>query len=263
MGKLKQVAIDRLKEEGVEIDTEDSEKTKKSIIQRAKAYFGVSPDMDDGEFRQMVLKDLLINLQQQGFDIDPEEPKEAIIKLKSMAFEMAKNYGFEIDEQMEWPEIKEKVMQVMREKGVPVDDQEKLIPYLMEKFQEYQPLILEFLSNMQPQVVPQMVPQMMPQMRPMPVMHPMAMQRPPFAMPLTLNLEINIDDNEDSEFGGRYQYNEEAEMMEMLQDLLHYRHMAKKLIAENQMLQHRLMALERPVMSRSPMLTAIMARSEE
>lgn len=33
---------------------------------------------------------------------------------------MAKNYGFEIDEQMEWPEIKEKVMQVMREKGVPV-----------------------------------------------------------------------------------------------------------------------------------------------
>lgn len=28
------------------------------------------------------------------------------------------------------------------------DDQEKLIPYLMEKFQEYQPLILEFLSNM-------------------------------------------------------------------------------------------------------------------
>lgn len=42
MGKLKQVAIDRLKEEGVEIDTEDSEKTKKSIIQRAKAYFGVS-----------------------------------------------------------------------------------------------------------------------------------------------------------------------------------------------------------------------------
>lgn len=54
------------------------------------------------------------------FLILTEEPKEAIIKLKSMAFEMAKNYGFEIDEQMEWPEIKEKVMQVMREKGVPV-----------------------------------------------------------------------------------------------------------------------------------------------
>lgn len=110
IGKLKQVAIDRLKEEGVEIDSEDPEKTKKSIIQRAKAYFGVSrkssttlavflitfffglidtnwakycvsywsfwgvfsaADMDDGEFRQMVLKDLLINLQQKGFDIDP------------------------------------------------------------------------------------------------------------------------------------------------------------------------------------------------
>lgn len=42
IGKLKQVAIDRLKEEGVEIDSEDPEKTKKSIIQRAKAYFGVS-----------------------------------------------------------------------------------------------------------------------------------------------------------------------------------------------------------------------------
>lgn len=54
------------------------------------------------------------------FLILTEEPNEAIIKLKSMAFEMAKNYGFEIDEQMEWPEIKEKVMQVMREKGVPV-----------------------------------------------------------------------------------------------------------------------------------------------
>lgn len=49
-----------------------------------------------------------------------EEPKEAIIKLKSMAFEMAKNYGFEIDEQMEWPEIKKKVMETMRENGVPV-----------------------------------------------------------------------------------------------------------------------------------------------
>lgn len=110
IGKLKQVAVDRLKEEGVEIDSEDPEKTKKSIIQRAKAYFGVSrkssttlavflitfffglidtnwaeycvsywsflgffsaADMDDGEFRQMVLKDLLINLQQKGFDINP------------------------------------------------------------------------------------------------------------------------------------------------------------------------------------------------
>ena len=37
-----------------------------------------------------------------------------------MAFEMAKNYGFEINEQMEWPEIKEKIMEAMREKGVPV-----------------------------------------------------------------------------------------------------------------------------------------------
>lgn len=42
------------------------------------------------------------------------------MKLKSMAFEMAKNYGFEIDEQMEWPEIKKKVMETMRENGVPV-----------------------------------------------------------------------------------------------------------------------------------------------
>lgn len=33
--------------------------------------FFSAADMDDGEFRQMVLKDLLINLQQQGFDIDP------------------------------------------------------------------------------------------------------------------------------------------------------------------------------------------------
>ena len=49
-----------------------------------------------------------------------EEPKEAVLKLKTMAFEMAKNYGFEINEQMEWPEIKEKVMEAMREKGVPV-----------------------------------------------------------------------------------------------------------------------------------------------
>ncbi|XP_048753655.2 uncharacterized protein LOC125664898 [Ostrea edulis] len=264
VGKLKQVAIDRLKEEGVDIDPEDPEKTKKSIIQRAKAYFGVSPDMEDEEFRQMVLKDVLINLQQEGFDINPEEPKEAILKLKSMAFEMAKNYGFEINEQMEWPEIKEKIMGVMREKGVPVDDQEKLIPYLMEKFQEYQPLIMEFMNSMQPQVVPQMVPQMIPQMRPVPIMHAMPVQRPPFAMPLTLNLEVNIDgDNDESSFGGRYQYNEQEEMMEMFQDLIHYRHMAKRLIAENQMLQHRLMSLERPVMSRSPMISAIMARSEE
>jgi hypothetical protein len=42
MGKLKQVAIDRLKEEGIDVDPEDPEKTKQSIIQRAKAYFGVS-----------------------------------------------------------------------------------------------------------------------------------------------------------------------------------------------------------------------------
>lgn len=34
------------------------------------AFFSAA-DMDDGEFRQMVLKDLLINLQQKGFDIDP------------------------------------------------------------------------------------------------------------------------------------------------------------------------------------------------
>lgn len=33
--------------------------------------FFSAADMDDGEFRQMVLKDLLINLQQKGFDIDP------------------------------------------------------------------------------------------------------------------------------------------------------------------------------------------------
>lgn len=42
MGKLKQIAIDRLKEEGVELDPEDPIKTQKSLLQRAKAYFGVS-----------------------------------------------------------------------------------------------------------------------------------------------------------------------------------------------------------------------------
>ena len=42
MGKLKQIAIDRLKEEGVELDPEDPVKTQKSLLQRAKTYFGVS-----------------------------------------------------------------------------------------------------------------------------------------------------------------------------------------------------------------------------
>lgn len=41
IGKLKQVVIDCLKEEGVEIDFEDFEKIKKFIIQRVKVYFGV------------------------------------------------------------------------------------------------------------------------------------------------------------------------------------------------------------------------------
>lgn len=52
-------------------------------------------------------------------------------------------------------------------------------------------------------------------------------------------------------------------MLDIEFSIFESRHMAKKLIAENQMLHHRLMALERPVMSRSPMLTAIMAGSEE
>lgn len=41
IGKLKQVVVDCLKEEGVEIDFEDFEKIKKFIIQRVKVYFGV------------------------------------------------------------------------------------------------------------------------------------------------------------------------------------------------------------------------------
>lgn len=36
---------------------------------------------------------------------------------------MVKNYGFEIDEQMEWFEIKKKVMEIMRENGVLVGKQ--------------------------------------------------------------------------------------------------------------------------------------------
>lgn len=35
-------------------------------------------DMEDEDFRQMVLKDVLINLQQEGFDIDPGNDLHAI-----------------------------------------------------------------------------------------------------------------------------------------------------------------------------------------
>ncbi|XP_061198006.1 uncharacterized protein LOC133206092 [Saccostrea echinata] len=243
VSKLKEKIMGDLEKQG--LDLSHPEELKKQILEEMKVSYGVEPDMDNEEFKQMIVKNIISDLKDEGFDVDPEKPEESLMKLREIANEKAREFGFDFSNGFDFGSMGNNIMEKLRAFGVPVDEPSKLLPYIMEKAQEYMPMIQEM-----------MVAQSMPPVHPIP-MGP----APQYGAPLTLNLEINVDGGDRStNVGMPVSHFSEEEVSELLQDLLHYRTLAKSLIAKNEMLHHRIEALEtrRPVMSRSPMLGALM-----
>lgn len=250
VGKLKEKIMGDLKEEG--LDLSNPEELKRQILEEMKVSYGVEPDMDNDEFKQMIVKNIISDLQEAGFEVDPEKPEESLMKVREIANEKAKEFGFDFSEGFSFDSITNTIMEKLRAFGVPVDEPNKLLPYIMEKAQEYWPMIEEM-----------MMAQTMPPMQPAPM--PMG-PAPQYGAPLTLNLEINVDGGDrPTNVGMPGSHFSEEEVSEILQDLLHYRTLAKSLIAKNEMLHHRIEALEsrRPPMSKSPMLNALMHKYHE
>ncbi|XP_022286159.2 uncharacterized protein LOC111099091 isoform X2 [Crassostrea virginica] len=248
VGKLKEKIMDDLKEEG--LDLSNPEEMKREILKEMKMTYGVEPDMDNDEFKQMIVKNIISDLKEAGFEVDPEQPEESLQKIREIANEKAKEFGFDFSNGVSFGSIKSTMLEKLRAFGVPIDEPAKLLPYLMEKIQEYWPMVEEI-----------MMAQSMPAVRPVP-MGPV----PQYGAPLTLNLEINVDGGDrPTNVGMPVNRFSEEEISEILQDLLHYRTLAKSLIAKNEMLHHRIDALEtrRAPMSRSPMLSSLMHKYHE
>ncbi|XP_062590131.1 uncharacterized protein LOC134251722 [Saccostrea cucullata] len=248
--KLKEKIMGDLEKQG--LDLSHPEELKRQILEEMKVSYGVEPDMDNEEFKQMIVKNIISDLKEEGFDVDPENPEESLMKLREIANEKAREFGFDFSNGFDLTSMGNNIMEKLRAFGVPVDEPSKLLPYIMEKAQEYMPMIQEM-----------MVAQSMPPVQPVPV--PMG-PAPQYGAPLTLNLEINVDGGDrPTNVGMPVSHFSEEEVSELLQDLLHYRTLAKSLIAKNEMLHHRIEALEtrRPVMSRSPMLGALMHKYHE
>ncbi|XP_048753656.2 uncharacterized protein LOC125664899 [Ostrea edulis] len=247
--KLKEKIMTDLEKQG--IDLSNPEELKKEILEDMKVSYGVEPNMDNNEFKHMIVKHIISDLRDEGFDVDPENPEESLLKLREIAYEKAKEFGFDFSNGFNFDSIRSNIIEKLRAFGVPVDEPNKLIPYIMEKAQEYWPMIQDMLMA-----------QSMPSVQPVP-MGP----GPQYGAPLTLNLEINVDGGDRPTNVGMpaNYFSSEEEVSEILQDLLHYRTLAKSLIAKNGMLQRRIEALEtgRPVMARSPMLSALMHKYHE
>ncbi|KAK3084274.1 hypothetical protein FSP39_010911 [Pinctada imbricata] len=255
--QLRNFAVQHLKDQGIEIDPEDREGSIQVLKKEMKKIMGVDPEMSDEEFKKFLGHDVFTMLKDDGFDVDPEQPDESMEKMKEYAKEKAKEFGFDISDGINFSTLKDQALEKLRTIGVPIDEPEKLIPYIQEKIQTFMPLIQNFMSMMQEQQMQQMQQQM--QAVPVQAM-PMPQQ-----MPMTLNLEINVDEGDHPTTVGYPSGQDgvdEEDVMEMMQDLLYYRTLSKQLIARNQMLERKLESLqsERPVMSRSPMLASLLQR---
>lgn len=80
----------------------------------------ITADMDNDEFKQMIVKNIISDLQEAGFEVDPEKPEESLMKVREIANEKAKEFGFDFSEGFSFDSITNTVMEKLRAFGVPV-----------------------------------------------------------------------------------------------------------------------------------------------
>lgn len=90
----------------------------------------ITADMDNDEFKQMIVKNIISDLQEAGFEVDPEKPEESLMKVREIANEKAKEFGFDFSEGFSFDSITNTIMEKLRAFGVPVG---MLLPSLFLK----------------------------------------------------------------------------------------------------------------------------------
>ena len=240
--KIREFAIQNLKDSGIEVDLENPQQTMVLLKNELKKMYNLPEEAGDEELKKIVGDELFGGMKEAGFDVDPEHPDESFGKIKDMVLSKAKEWGLDPSEGFDFATIKDKFVQRMKDNGVPIDEPHKMIGYVMMKAKEFMPLIQEFMAAAQPAVMPNG-----------PVMAPGPQ------MPLTFNLEVNVDRDEAPVRSGISR----DDAMELMQDMLYYRSVAKKLIVENERLHHKievLVSMDRPAMSTSPLMAALKGR---
>lgn len=87
-------------------------------------------DMDNDEFKQMIVKNIISDLKEAGFEVDPEQPEESLQKIREIANEKAKEFGFDFSNGVSFGSIKSTMLEKLRAFGVPIG---KTPPLLLRK----------------------------------------------------------------------------------------------------------------------------------
>lgn len=93
-------------------------------------FLSLVADMDNDEFKQMIVKNIISDLKEAGFEVDPEQPEESLQKIREIANEKAKEFGFDFSNGVSFGSIKSTMLEKLRAFGVPIG---KFPPLLLRK----------------------------------------------------------------------------------------------------------------------------------
>lgn len=77
---------------------DDHEKLREEVREKIREFAGADDDDSDEEVRDKLMKNFLIEMKDEGFDVDTENIGEGFQELKKQVIAQLKEMGFEIDE---------------------------------------------------------------------------------------------------------------------------------------------------------------------
>jgi hypothetical protein len=76
--------------------------------------------MDNNEFKHVIVKNIIADLRDEGFDVNPENEEESLQKLREIANEKAKEFGFDFSNGFNFDSLRSNIIEKLRTFGVPV-----------------------------------------------------------------------------------------------------------------------------------------------
>ncbi|XP_052075308.1 uncharacterized protein LOC127712740 [Mytilus californianus] len=249
MEKAKSAIANQLKEDG--FDLNDPEGMQAKMMAEMRKITNASPDESDEEVKIKVAKDLLEQMKENGHDVDPEKPQEAMEKLKTELKSQLKSMDIEIDEE----DLNANDFKAVLQKIIATGKLGNPMHLMMSA-------MATFSSGEIPHGGPMPPPMMMPQEMP----HPQGGYR---MQPLNSYVEgaedalVHVfgDDDEviqnlmEIKAGAMRGVLPEQALFRLMKDLMHYRLEARVLIAQNRILEEKLAASQfhaMPPFARSP-----------
>lgn len=230
--KAKEAITEKLREGG--IDIEDPEAMQAKFMAELRKITDATPDESDVEVRMKFAKQLLEDLKEEGFDVDPEKPGESVQALKDKLQESLKKMDIDIGGDLDVSNLGEALKKVV------------LSGKLGHPLHLMMTAMTTFSSGGQGGMPPQQM------MMPVPVQQgPMGYHQGPHMRPYVQGAEdalIHVFGGDDEVVQHLMEVREgamrgaipEASLFELMKDVLHYRLEARVLLAQNRMLEERL-----------------------